>query len=386
MNRAQPIHICVLIDALGWRWLEGQNFLNDELPYRQPLQTVLGFSSGAIPTILTGRVPADSGYWNLVYYDPKGSPFQWLRYFSFLPDRVLNHRITKKLIKEAGRRFLGMGSLFECVVSPSLLPCFNWTEKRNIYQRGGIPGSVSIFDQLSDAKIPYRVYSYHEFSDTKMFKRATNDLKSTAATFFFLYLSELDAFLHDHCDEHRSLAGRLQWYADHLKELLDVALQQDPRADMTIFSDHGMTPVGHNFDLVKEVESLGLKMPENYLAVYDSTMGRFWFFSDRAREQVVGLLKNLSCGRILSDSELQQMGIFFPDRRYGEVIFLLEPGWLMSHSHFNGKGWRPKGMHGYDPSDSYSDAIFLSSRKPATAMRTIADVYSYMQEVLQVSQ
>jgi hypothetical protein len=155
---------------------------------------------------------------------------------------------------------------------------------------------------------------------------------------------------------------------------------------MTIFSDHGMTPVSHHFDLVKEVQSLGLKMPQDYLAVYDSTMGRFWFFSDRAREQVVGLFKNLSCGRILSDTELQQMGIFFPDRRYGEVIFLLEPGWLMTHSHFNGQGWRPKGMHGYDPVDSYSDAIFLSSRKPATAMRTIADVYGYMREVLQVSQ
>ena len=217
MNRARPIHICVLIDALGWRWVEAQNFLNDELPYRQPLQTVLGFSSGAIPAILTGRLPAESGHWNLLYYDPKGSPFQWLRYFSFLPEPVLNHRITKKLLKEAGRRFLGLGPLFECVVSPRLLPWFNWTEKRNIYQSGGIPGSVSIFDQLSEMKIPYRVYSYHELSDRDIFKRATSDLKSNAATFFFLYLSEMDAFLHDHCDEDEPFIGRLQWYAGQLK-------------------------------------------------------------------------------------------------------------------------------------------------------------------------
>ena len=383
MNRSRTIHICVLIDALGWRWLEGHHVLNDELPYRQPLQTVLGFSSGAIPAILTGRLPAESGHWNLLYYDPEGSPFQWLRYFSFLPERVLNHRITKKLLKEAGRRFLGMGPLFECAVSPRLLPRFNWTEKRNIYQPGGIPGSVSIFDQLSEAKVPYRVYSYHELSDMEILKRATKDLQSSAATFYFLYLSEMDSFLHDHCDEHRSLTERIQWYASQLRGLLDVALKQDPRADMTIFSDHGMTPVSHHFDLVKMVQSLDLEMPRDYLAVYDSTMGRFWFFSNRAREQVVGLLQNLSCGQILSDSELQQMGIFFPDRRYGEVIFLLKPGWLMTHSHFNGQGWRPKGMHGYDPRDAYSDAIFLSNRRPKRELLTIVDLHGFLRELIE---
>jgi hypothetical protein len=382
MNRSQTIHICVLIDALGWRFVDGQNFLNDSLPYRQPLQTVLGFSSGAIPAILTGRFPADNGHWNLLYYDPKGSPFHWLRYFNFLPERVMNHRITKKILKEVGRRFLGMGPLFECVVSPRLLPSFNWTEKRNIYARGGIPGSISIFDLLYEANIPYRVYSYHTLSDKEIFKRANQDLKSGAATFFFLYLSEMDSYLHDHCDEYESLTGRLQWYAGQLQEFLGAALKQDPQADMTIFSDHGMTPVGHHFDLVKEVQSLGLKMPQDYLAVYDSTMGRFWFFSDRARDQVVGLLKNQLCGRILSDSELCQMGIFFPDSRYGEVIFLLKPGWLMTHSHFNGQGWRPKGMHGYDPGDSYSDAIVLSSRKPKRELHTIVDLNEFFREMI----
>ena len=126
-------------------------------------------------------------------------------------------------------------------------------------------------------------------------------------------------------------------------------------------------------------------MPQDYLAVYDSTMGRFWFFSDRACEQVVELLKSLPCGRILSDSELQQMGIFFPDRRYGEVIFLLEPGYLMTHSHFNGQGWRPKGMHGYDPRDSYSDAIFLSSRRPNGKLHTITDLNGFLRELIETA-
>jgi Type I phosphodiesterase / nucleotide pyrophosphatase len=385
MNRDRPIHLCVLIDALGWRLLEGQNFLNDLLPYRQPLRTVLGFSSGAIPTILTGQLPAESGHWNLLYYDPKGSPFQWLRHFRFLPDQVLDHCVTRKFLKEMGQRFLGMGPMFECVVSPRLLPWFNWVEKRNIYERGGIPGSLSVFDQLADANVSYRVYSYHTLSDREILGQAKEDLKTDAATFLFLYLSELDSFLHDHCDEPEPFRQRLAWYADELRQVFELALDRDPRSDMTIFSDHGMTPVVHHFDLVKEVESLGLEMPQDYLAVYDSTMGRFWFFSDRAQEQVVERLKNLRCGRILSDDELRQLGILFLDRRYGEVIFLLRPGWLMTRSNFNGHSWRPKGMHGYDPEHPDSDAAFLSSRSPERQLETIADMNSYLRELVQTA-
>src|SRR5881394_536681 len=86
------LHVFVLIDALGWRLLEGRDFLSDLLPHRTPLRTVLGYSSGAIPTILTGLPPALTGHWNLFYYDPAKSPFRWLRHFSFLPDRVMDHR------------------------------------------------------------------------------------------------------------------------------------------------------------------------------------------------------------------------------------------------------------------------------------------------------
>src|SRR5882762_3059094 len=121
-------------------------------------------------------------------------------------------------------------------------------------------------------------------------------------------------------------------------------------------------------------------MPDDYLAVFDSTMGRFWFFDERARREIVERLRSVPCGRILSDEELRQLGVLFDDRRYGEVIFLLHPGWLLSRSDFNGRGWKPVGMHGYHPEDHYSNAVFLSNRKPESVMCTIADVYGYMEE------
>src|ERR1700734_2916736 len=120
------LSIFVLIDALGWKYLESREFLDDILAYRVPVKTVLGFSSGAIPTILTGVPPSVTGHWNLFYYDPKGSPFRWLKPFQLLPDKVLDNRYTRKIIKELGRRVLGMGALFDCSVSPMLLDKFNY--------------------------------------------------------------------------------------------------------------------------------------------------------------------------------------------------------------------------------------------------------------------
>jgi predicted AlkP superfamily pyrophosphatase or phosphodiesterase len=373
--RREPLHVFVLIDAFGWELAQRLGFLADVLPYRASLKTVLGYSSGAIPTMLTGKSPAEHGHWNLFYYDPAGSPFRWLRRFLFMPDRILDHRVTRKALKELGRRVLGLGPLFDCCVPPRLLPWFNWTEKRNIYAPRGISGAASIFDRLAAAGRSHHVYSYHRFSDQEILRRARQDIAAGRATFFFLYLSEIDAFLHQHVEDEADVKEMFATYETALREVLTVARTRDPEAGLTILSDHGMTPVRGHHDLARDIEALGLRMPADYLAVYDSTMARFWFFSEHARARIAARLAELTCGRILTIDELQALGLRFPDRRYGDLVFLLEPGSLIASSHFSAPGWTPAGMHGYHPDDPYSDAIFLSNQEPPVPMRTIADAY-----------
>ena len=377
MTGIGSVQIFVLIDALGWVFIQDRDFASDVLPYRRPLRTVLGYSSGAIPTILTGRVPAEHGHWNLYYLDPVASPFRWLRPFAFLPDALINHRMTRRVVKEIGRRALGLGPLFDVCMNPRFLPWFNWVEKRNIYAPGGVAGG-SIFDELGRQQTRHRVYSYHQFTDREILDRAQQDLARGETGFVFLYLSEMDRFLHGHCDPDAELDRQLDWYAARLRAVFARAREVDPDASFTVLSDHGMTPVRQTFNLVAEIERLRLTMPDDYLAVYDSTMARFWFFSDRGRRAITECLGSISCGRILGDAELRDLGILFPDRRYGELVFLLEPGWLIGGSDFNGHGWTPAGMHGYHPDDRYSDGIFLSSRQPTTDVCSIADVYAVM--------
>lgn len=376
------VNVFVLIDALGWRFLDGRPFLPDLLPYRSPLRTVLGFSSGAVPTILTGVTPDQHGHWNLFYLDLKHSPFRWVRFFDFLPDSILDTRIARKIVKELGRKVLGMGPNFECCVPPRLMRYFNWVEKRNVYAHGGVAGAPSIFDHLTKRGTPYRVYSYHEHNDREILQLARRDILSGNAGFFFIYLSEMDMFLHLHCREPRELDSRLAWYEAELREVMTCASMADPDFCINIFSDHGMTPIDHHFDLMKVIDDTGLTIGRDYLAVYDSTMARFWFWSPNARAAIVSVLETVGCGRILTDLELKSLGVFFEDRRYGELVFLLEPGWLIARSDFNGPQWIPMGMHGYHPDDSFSDAVFLSNRPPTRPMKGIWDIWHRMQEAI----
>jgi hypothetical protein len=163
-----------------------------------------------------------------------------------------------------------------------------------------------------------------------------------------------------------------------LRAVIDAARTVDSRARISVFSDHGMTPVTRRYDLLQDIEAVGLEMPGEYLAAYDSTMARFWFFSAEARQRMSDALASNASGRILSDAELKDLGVFFPDRRFGEMVFLLHPGWMMARSNFNGSQWAPAGMHGYHPGDPGSDAIYLSDVAPKRRLESICEIYAEM--------
>ncbi|MFZ0416287.1 MAG: hypothetical protein WAM15_15720, partial [Candidatus Acidiferrales bacterium] len=170
------IAVFTLIDALGWTYVKDRPIMPDVLKYRNEVRTVLGFSSGAIPTLLSGKMPKDSGHWNLFYYDPEHSPFRWVRWLTFLPKPVLNHRVTRRVIRVASQRMSKFGGYFQIYGVPvELLPYFDICEKKDIYRPGGVPSSL--FDQLEALGVRYRTYSYHEMTDAEIVRTARKDLQ-----------------------------------------------------------------------------------------------------------------------------------------------------------------------------------------------------------------
>jgi hypothetical protein len=369
-----PLSIYVLVDALGWEIIRDRPFLDDVLEDRRWLQTILGYSSGAIPTILSGRHPGEHGHWNLFYRSPGTSPFRWTRPLRRLPQALVENPFTRRAVKHVSRRLSGYSGYFSIYAYPvAHLDQFDLTEKRDIYQPGGLD-CPSFFDQLKRLEIPYECYNYHRHTDAEILALGARRAVESDARVLFLYLSDLDRYLHQCILDTEGVRDRLRWYEAGLRRIFEAA-RGVRETRMLIFSDHGMTPIRWTYDLRRDVAALGLS-ERDHLAAYDSTMARFWTWNDRARERLVEVLTDHPCGQLLDRDELTRLGVWFDDDRYYQLLFLMKPGVLLNPSDMG--HYRFAGMHGYHPSDPTADAVLLSTATLDKAVDHIAGIHDLL--------
>src|SRR5919204_58818 len=227
-----PLSIYVLVDALGWELIKSRPFLDDLMIERRWLVTILGYSSGAIPSILAGSYPSEHGHWNLFYHSPETSPFAWTRGLKRLPAQVRESRVARRAVKYLSRRMSGYSGYFSIYSYPiANLPMFDLTEKRDIYTPGGLD-RPSIFDTFRDAEIPYECYTYHTHSDAQILDVARERVVSSDARVLFLYLSNLDHYLHWNIHDADGVTAKLAWYEHGLRRIYEAATRERGDARM----------------------------------------------------------------------------------------------------------------------------------------------------------
>jgi Type I phosphodiesterase / nucleotide pyrophosphatase len=369
--------IFVLMDALGWEWIKEHPFLKEVAPYRRPLDSVLGFSTAAIPSILTGQFPDEHGRLSLFHRANGHSPFRKLSLICTMPPSMVENRYVRFGVKTLARRLNNLSGYFQLYGVPlSYLPKLDVCEKRNIYAPGGIPGSKSIFDVLESNGTSHKTYCYHDGTDAELIASMEADLRAGAAKFYFLYLAELDYFLHLHADDRAAAAQVLQKYSAKIARLYEIAKETYGAAEVHVFGDHGMAPTVATIDIQAKLAALPIKAATDYLCLLDSTMARFWFFSVNARELVTKALKDIDGGKWLDSEDLIQLHSWFPDGKYGEQIFLTESGTVIAPSHMGARALA--GMHGFLPSAPHSRSAFVSSIDYGDSLDQITDIFGVM--------
>ena len=346
------------------------------------LNTIFGYSSTCDPTILTGKMPREHGHFAFFAYNPDASPFKFYKIFNLLPKFLMERgRVRAKFsqIMKKVHRFTGYFQLYNMPFKT--LHLFNYTEQKNIFEQGGINGGQStIFDYLRENNIPYcRSESYVEPECVTEMEAAVTE---GHIEFGYLFFGRLDALLHQYGTEAKEVSDHIAWYDREIRRIYEKATDSYESVHLYLFSDHGMTDIRSVCDVMGRIEALGLNFGEDYAAAYDSTMARFWFLKEGAKERITDALENEDQGHIMSKEELAAYGCDFPGETYGQLFFLMNPGVLICPSHM---GVKPlAGMHGFAPEDKDSTASFMASVPTDPSPQRLDDLFYLMRREVAV--
>lgn len=367
----------VFVDACGWEIIKDDPFVQEHAPHRRPLRSVFGYSSACIPSILSGRYPVEHRNWSYFVYDPKGSPFQSLRWLQWLPNAFTGRRRVRRWLSKFVKHRLNFKGYFDLYNIPfQYISLFDFTEKKSPLQPGGMNRGPNIFDWLVERQIPYHVSEPARGEEGNL-QALVQDIEAESIDFAFLYWPDLDGLMHRVGNNAPDVPVALRAYEQKISRLMAAAREHYQEVRLYVFSDHGMANCDKHLDLRAKIDALGFTFGEDYSVVYDSTMARFWFFNDRARATITLCLEGVPEGEILSDAELTDLGTLFTDRYFGELIFLMEEGTLIVPSHM---GERPiRAMHGYHPDAPHSYASLCSNHDDVPAgITAIPDMYKLM--------
>lgn len=372
------IDIFIFIDALGWEIAQKHKFLSDILPNRYPAEMIFGYSSTAIPTILSGEPPTVHKHLSFYYFDPETSPFKLIKYLGmrFLPSKIFDRWRVRHILSKIIARMYGFTGYFEIYSMPfDRIHFFNYAEKTDIFVPKGLAPVKNLADKLEESGMNYHISNWR-LSEQENFDALNNDIEAEKPEFAFLYTAKLDGLLHFQTKDGEKIPEKLKWYEKRIKDLIENVKKHYEEYSVHVISDHGMTTNTETVDLKKLFIGSGLKFGKDYAAVFDSTMARFWYLNDKARKQVHEMLADIKEGHFLTQDEKKRFKVDFDDSMYGEDIFLLDPGIQIEPCDMGIKAL--PAMHGFSPLDKDSYASFLSTDKIEEPPRWVGDYFRIM--------
>jgi hypothetical protein len=374
----KPVIVVVLVDALGWTLAGREAAFAPALPERRPLATVLGFSSGALPTAFTGRMASDHGRWLMYARARGGGVFRGFGALRGLPRRVrASARVTRLLERlVAGRGVRGYFNLYD--VPREELAEFDLPERDDIFAPGGLPCD-SLWDALERRGTAWRGWNWRT-PEPSARAQALDELARGRLDFLFLYSAVLDARLHHEGSHGAGVRASLAEWSRWFDDAAAAAARAGREPWLYLCSDHGMVDVRVTVDVMARVGALPFRRGRDYLAFYDSTMARFWWREPRARDEIVRSLAAEPRGRWLTREELAREGVAFPDARFGDGVFLLEPGALLVPSFM---GREPlAAMHGYDPRHPDMAGILAANRPLPADVTHLSHLRAFLEREL----
>ena len=384
--KVADVEIFLFIDALGWELVGRTGFMAEELPFRRKIEMQFGYSSTAIPTILSGRTPAEHGHLGLFRFAPEDSPFRKLGKIEFLlrPRSFWNRGRVRNVLSRIVRKLYGFTGYFQLYQMPfAKLPLMDYCEKSDLFAPRGMGEIENLRDLLTRSGVPFHISDWR-IGDRRNLA-AAREAVAAGKTFLFIYTAELDSLLHDHPGRpDDAVLAKLDWYRGEIKALLQCCREHGRSPRLTVISDHGMTPLARTADLKSAVEKTGLVFGRDYGGCFDSTMFRVSFLSPEAEPAIRQALRPFeSLGHWLTEEEEHRYGIYRADRSFGDAVFLMNAGVQIAPSDMGSKPLN--GMHGFAPEDKDSFAVILSNDDVPPEIQRVGDYFGLMKQRIEAA-
>ena len=387
--------VLILLDACRWDYIDPETtpFLWKQAETGRHYRRVIpspGFCERT--EILTGKSPAESGFFTAVGHNPKQSPYSGLK-----PMLSALHQLEKlfplPLWPKALRRILhqfmrrrrhGFGPYY---IPLTLLDRFSLTEDHYDYSDPRALASPSLLSIVEEHG--FRTY-YDSFTALGMFNTNSDEerlqLALTAADcstikLFLVYHSAPDFFGHQFGPQHAEMRTVMAGVDDQIRCFCEDFVARRPDARFVIIGDHGMSQVRERVDAGSEVvrigKELGFKAGKDFVFFLDSTMLRVWFETPDVRSRLEPVIAEsrllVSRGRIVTKELAESLHMPVADRRYGDLIWWADRGVLVWPDFFHSPSSHVSGMHGYDTSheDSHGTCIAFGPGVSAKKVETL---------------
>jgi hypothetical protein len=364
----------VFVDALGPSQLEAAGGLGG-LPYRGHLHGILGYSCGALPTLLTGTAPEQHGRMCLFAHAHQGAGvLSPLVHLGLLP-RLLHERgRVRRLAGKVLARAAGLTGYVDLYrVPPELFSWLDLPEREDLFTAERIGGQETFLSEARKAGL--RVFTAPwRMPEAERWELTEEVLRTRRPQLAFGYATEIDGALHRAGNGSRQAQDAARRVTTRIERAVEAMRAGGGEVTTIVVGDHGMADIHRTLDprpLVRRLSGMRLFV--------DSTMMRFWG-EDRQLDQARALLEAEGLpGRWLDTRALEERRAPVRDAPYGRAMFVLDEGTLFSPSFVGGT---VRGMHGYDV-DSHSALAAIASDRPIPAgVGALTDVAGWIRSLL----
>jgi predicted AlkP superfamily pyrophosphatase or phosphodiesterase len=322
-------------------------------------ESLLGYSAGIHPTIMNSVYQEKHEHFLVYSFDPVHSEFAWMKYLKILPSLL--------------RRFLiaSLKAPFYWSNNKSKFP--NWYKKKILPLPASIDPNQAKFFKTENTLYSPLFFKLLKQNKVKYFSCADNDhpiygkgfpikewkLTNNFLDFYFSY--EVDPIGHYSGPKSKEIKQIMNLIDKQIAKIYNEAKQKYKKVNLFVFSDHGMVEIKDTVNVKQVLDKSDLKPIKDYIVFYDSTMVRFWTKNKDTQKKIIKILSKVQHLTYLDDKIKAKYKIRFKTRKWGDLMFLADPGYRIFPDYFAPVRFNTKGMHGYWPEYEEGKGIFITN-------------------------